>query len=85
MQKAFDVFAPTFRIVFFAGDIDIQSDLIGLQERPIRVGKEVEELWERLAWGVFGVLAVDIYLKYRRVRDPKEFVKKHWLDVAMLR
>lgn len=34
--------------------------------------------------GVLAVLAVDIYLKYRKLRDPEEFVKKHWLDIAML-
>ena len=84
MQKAFDVFASALLIAFFAGYINIHSDLVGLHERPIPVGNEAEEFWEWLAWGVFVVLAVDIYLKYRKVRDPKEFVKKHWLDIAML-
>lgn len=84
MQKAFDVFASALLIVFFAGYVNIHSDLIGLHERLLPVGKEVEEFWEWLAWGVFAVLAVDIYLKYRKVRDPREFVKKHWLDIAML-
>lgn len=84
MKRAFDIFVSALLIAFFAGYVNIHSDLIGLHERPVPVGKEVEEVWEWLAWIVFAALAVDIYLKYRKVRNLKEFVKKHWLDIAML-
>ena len=30
------------------------------------------------------MLAFDIYLKYRKVRDVRLFLKKHWLDILML-
>lgn len=71
-------------MVFFAGYLNIHADLIGLQESPVPVEKEVEEFWEWLTWAVFGVLGLDLYLKYRKIRNPKEFVKKHWLDILML-
>jgi hypothetical protein len=82
--KVFDVFASVLLIVFFAGYVDIHSELVGLHEQPVSVGKEVEKFWEALAWGVFAVLAFDAYLKYRRAGDFAKFAKKHWLDLLML-
>jgi hypothetical protein len=83
-KKAFDIFVSALVMFFFAGYLNIHSDLIGLHEPPIPVTKEVEEFWDLFSWAVFGVLAFDIALKYRQVRDPKLFVKKHWLDILML-
>jgi hypothetical protein len=71
-------------IVFFAGYLDIHSELVGLHEQPVPAGKEMEEAWDALAWAVFGVLAFDVYLKYRRAGSLAKFVRKHWLDLAML-
>lgn len=71
-------------MVFFAGYLNIHAGLIGLQESPIPVEKEIEEFWEWLTWAVFGILGLDLYLKYNKIRNPKEFVKKHWLDILML-
>jgi hypothetical protein len=71
-------------MVFFAGYINIHADLIGLKASPVPVPHEVEEFWEWLTWIVFSALALDIYLKYRKVRNPREFLKKHWLDLLML-
>lgn len=84
MGRAFDVFVSVLVMFFFAGYLNIHSDILGLAQDPIPVAEEVEEFWEYFAWAVFGVLALDIYLKYRKVRDPKLFLKKHWLDILML-
>jgi hypothetical protein len=84
LSKAFDVFVSLLVMVFFAGYLNIHADLIGLQESPVPVSSEVEEFWEWLTWAVFAILGLDLYLKYRKVRNPREFVKKHWLDILML-
>lgn len=70
--------------MFFAGYLNIHSGLLGLQESPIQVSKQFEEFWEWLTWAVFAVLGLDLYLKYRKVRNPREFVRKHWLDILMV-
>lgn len=84
MKKAFDIFVSVLLMVFFAGYINIHADLVGLKESPVPVSHKVEEFWEWLTWIVFSALALDIYLKYRKVRNPREFLKKHWLDLVML-
>jgi hypothetical protein len=80
----FDIFVSALVMSFFAGYLNIHADIIGLPQQPIPVTKEVEEFWDLFTWAVFGVLALDIYLKYRKVRDLRLFVKKHWLDILML-
>lgn len=84
MAKAFDVFVSALVMFFFAGYLNIHSDLLGLAQDPVPVSADVEEFWEYFTWVVFGVLAFDIYLKYRKVRDVRLFLKKHWLDILML-
>jgi hypothetical protein len=84
LSKVFDIFVSLLVIVFFAGYLNIHSGLLGLEQSPIPVGKQVKELWEWLTWAVFAILGVDLYLKYRKVRDPREFVRKHWLDILMI-
>lgn len=84
MKKVFDIFVSVLLMIFFAGYLDIHADIFGLRSQPIPVPPEVEELWEWLTWMVFAALAFDIYLKYRKVRDPRQFLKKHWLDLLML-
>lgn len=84
LSRAFDIFVSLLVMVFFAGYFNIHAGLIGLKESPVPVGKEVEEFWEWLTWAVFGILGLDLYLKYRKTSNPKEFVRKHWLDILML-
>lgn len=80
----FDVFVSALVMFYFAGYLGIHSDLVGLHEPLIPVTKGVEEFWDLFSWAVFGVLVFDIYLKYRKVRDPKLFLKKHWPEILML-
>lgn len=82
--KTIDVFVSLLVIVFFAGYLNIHSGLLGFEQSPIPVSKQVEEFWEWLTWAVFAVLGLDLYLKYRKVRSLKEFVRKHWLDILMI-
>jgi hypothetical protein len=84
VAKAFDVFVSSLVMFFFAGYINIHSEIIGFASGPMPIPKEVEEFWEYFTWAVFGVLALDIYLKYRKVCDIRVFLKKHWLDILML-
>jgi len=83
LYRVFDLSIVTMLVVFFVGYVNIHSDLIGI-ERPFPVSKEVEEFWEVFSWMIFAALAVDVSLKYRKINDPRLFLKKHWLDVAML-
>jgi hypothetical protein len=79
----FDIFLSVMLIIFFIGFLIIHSEIIGLQGSlmPIPYGAEV---WDVFGWMLFGAICFDVYLKYRKVRDLKIFVKKHTLDIIML-
>ena len=84
LQKAFDWFVSVLVMVFFAGYLNIHSDLIGLESSPIPVTEQAEEFWELLTWVVFAFLAADVYLKFRAAGSARIFLRKHWLDLIML-
>ena len=70
-------------VVFFVGYVNIHSDVVGLP-RMFPISEPLEEFWEVFSWIIFAALVADVYLKYRKINDPKAFVKKHWLDITML-
>ena len=70
-------------VIFFAGYINIHSELVGLPHF-LPTSEEIEKFWDGFTWVIFGMLVFDIYLKYRKAGDPRTFLKKHWLEVAML-
>jgi membrane-bound acyltransferase YfiQ involved in biofilm formation len=43
-----------------------------------------EKFLETIPWVIFVVLAVDIYIKYRRVGEWRVFLRKHWVDLLMI-
>lgn len=81
---AFDVFLSILLILFFIGYLNIHAEEIGLQGSPLPFSKQVEEFWNVLEWIVFGGIALDVYVKYRKVGEPRIFLRKHWLDLLML-
>jgi hypothetical protein len=83
LARAFDISVMALLVVFFVGYVNLHSELIGM-ERLFPMPGPVEEFWEALSWIIFAALVADLYLKYRKLNDPKKFVKKYWLDVAML-
>lgn len=81
--KAFDISIMALLVVFFVGYVNLHSELIGM-EQFFPMPEPVEAFWEVLSWIIFAALVADLYIKYRKVNDPKKFIRKYWLDVAML-
>jgi hypothetical protein len=83
LYKAYDASLMALLVIFFAGYINIHSELVGLPHF-LPISDEIENFWDAFTWIIFGMLAFDVYLKYRNAADPHTFLKKHWLEVAML-
>ena len=81
--KAYDIALMALLAVYFIGYINIHSDVIGLPHF-LPTSQQIEKFWENLTWLIFAMLAFDIYLKYRKADSPRSFLKKHWLELAML-
>ena len=58
--------------------------IFGLQEPPVEISKEWKSFFEFSIWPIIGLLILDITLKFKKTRNPKKFLKKYWIDIAML-
>lgn len=83
LALAFDVTVMALLAAFFVGYVNLHSEVIGI-EQFFPMPEPAKEFWEVFSWIIFAALVADLYLKFRKVNDPKVFIKKHWLDVAML-
>lgn len=83
IYNLYDLLVMSALVVFFVGYINIHSDLVGLPHF-LPTSENVEKFWEIFTWIIFGMLAFDIYLKYRKAENSRLFLRKHWLDLAML-
>ena len=82
--KKLDLAILAFVGIFFVGILAFEYQLIGLQEPVISINKEWKIFFEFLIYPIVGLLVLDLVLKYRKVNNPKKFVKKYWIDIVML-
>ena len=80
----FDIFLSAIIIIFFLGYLNLHAEIIGLKRSPIQIPEQVAEFWNVFGWIVFGGLAIDIWIKYHKVGQPKIFIRRYWLDILML-
>jgi len=70
--------------LFLIGLLGHEYDELGLQQPMISISDELMFFFDFLIWPIIALLTFDLVLKYRRVGDPKKFVKKYWIDILML-
>lgn len=84
LGKALDFLLLGMIIVYFIGFLSFHPQSVFLTESLLDISHEYEIYFEILLWAIFGLLALDLYFKYRKLAGWKPFLKKHWHDVAML-
>ncbi len=82
-SKAIDIAVVVLLAIFFVSFLAFDYALLGLHESPVHIPHELESYFELIPWIVFGLLLVDIYIKYLKVGSLKALVKKYWLDIIM--
>lgn len=70
--------------VYFIGFISFHPESLFLKEAPYHIPHAFEIYFEVLLWTFFGLLVLDLYLKYKKLNNRKEFLKKHWHEIVML-
>ncbi|MBM2852886.1 MAG: hypothetical protein HW420_1433 [Candidatus Nitrosotenuis sp.] len=80
----FDFSLLVMVIVYFIGFLSFHPQSLFLKESPFHIPHEYEIYFEVLLWAIFGLLAVDLYFKYKKLDNWKLFLKKHWHDIIML-
>ena len=82
--KIADIVVLFLLVIFFVGFLAFDYELLGFHDPLIPIPHESEQYFEVIPWIIFGVLLIDLYLKYIIVgRNLKLLFKHHWLDISM--
>ena len=68
-----------FVILFFS-----EYETLGLEFPIIEIPQQLKQINEVVLYLMLSLLALELLIKYMKVRDWKIFLKKYWLDVAMV-
>ncbi|MFM7795986.1 MAG: hypothetical protein ACKO7N_04410, partial [Candidatus Nitrosotenuis sp.] len=71
-------------ITYFVGFLSFHPESLLLKDAPYHIPHEYEIHFEILLWIFFGLLVLDLYLKYKKINNWKLFLKKHWLDILLV-
>ncbi|WP_420545256.1 hypothetical protein [Nitrosopumilus sp.] len=68
-----------FVVLFFS-----EYKTLGLGSPIVEIPQQLKQINEVVLYVMLGLLSFELLLKYMKVRNWKVFLKKYWLDVAMV-
>jgi lysylphosphatidylglycerol synthetase-like protein (DUF2156 family) len=83
-SKILDLIILVLVALFFIGLLAFEYHSLGLENPILPIPDEFKEFFEFLIWPILALLTLDLILKYRKIKNAKKFVKKHWFDIVML-
>jgi predicted small integral membrane protein len=83
-SKILDLIILVLSLLFFIGLLAFEYRVFGLENSILSIPDEFKEFFEFLIWPILILLTLDLVLKYRKINNPKKFVKKYWIDILML-
>jgi len=84
IYKFFDLAILTLVGLFLIGLGVTEYKTLGLEEPLFESPAEWKSFFEFLIWPIISLLIIDLGIKYKKTNDPKKFIKKYWIDIAML-
>jgi len=84
LAKSLDFVLLAMAITYFVGFVSFNPESLLLKEAPYHIPPEYEIYFEILLWVFFGLLVLDLYLKYKKLNDWRLFLKKHWHEIVMV-
>ncbi|MEK6930725.1 MAG: hypothetical protein AABZ37_00935, partial [Thermoproteota archaeon] len=82
-SKILDLVILALSLLFFIGLLAFEYHVFGLENPILSIPDEFKEFFEFLIWPILILLTLDLILKYRKIKNPKKFVKKYWIDILM--
>lgn len=78
-----DLIIAILLMILFIALLAFNYQLFGSNEPLLYLPNEFMFIVDVLPWILFALFVFDIYLKYKKSKDRKYFVKKYWLDIVM--
>ena len=71
-------------IFYFVVLLLYEYKAIGLESPIVEIPQQLKQINEVVLYVMLGLLSFELLLKYMKVRNWRKFLKKYWLDVAMV-
>ncbi|MDH3766591.1 MAG: hypothetical protein OER82_12400 [Nitrosopumilus sp.] len=84
ISKILDLIILVLVSIFFIGMLGSEFPALGIVQPLIPIPHEWKHFFDILIYPIIVLLVIDLAMKYRKTNDLKEFVKKYWIDIAML-
>lgn len=84
IYKILDLIILVLVSIFFVGMLGSNFPTLGIEQPIVHIPTERKSFLDFLIYPIIILLAIDLVLKYLKTNDPKKFVKKYWIDIAML-
>jgi hypothetical protein len=84
LSKSLDFVLLAMAVTYFVGFVSFHPESLLLKEAPYHIPHQYEIYFEILLWAFFGLLVLDLYLKYKRLNNWKLFLRKHWHEIIMV-
>jgi hypothetical protein len=84
LAKSLDFVLLAMAVTYFVGFVSFHPESLLLKEAPYHIPHEYEIYFEVLLWVFFGLLVLDLYLKYKKLNDWNLFLRKHWHEIVMV-
>lgn len=83
-SKILDLIILAISFLFFIGLLAFEYHSLGLEKPILPIPDTFKVFFEFLIWPLIVLLTLDLIVKYRKINNPKKFVKKYWIDIGML-
>lgn len=84
LAKSLDFVLLAMAVTYFVGFVSFHPESLLLKEAPYHIPHQYEIYFEILLWVFFGLLVLDLYLKYKKLNNWKLFLRKHWHEIIMV-
>jgi hypothetical protein len=84
LKRILDCTILSLAVIYFVGFLALYPDSIFLSESLYHIPYEYEIYFEYVLWILFSLLVLDLFVKYKQLKNWRTFLKKHWHDIAML-
>ena len=81
--KYFDIIILVLLVPILIGFLSFDYKILGLDHPLFNISHEYEIYFEILIWILFGVMFIDLYIKYNAIKDFEKFLKHNLLDIVI--
>ncbi|MEM2855722.1 MAG: hypothetical protein QW416_01280 [Candidatus Nitrosocaldaceae archaeon] len=82
-MKILNIIIIVLLLLLFIVYVEFEHKTLGLSKPILSLQHQFSILLEILPWIIFSLFIIELYLKYRKINNIKNFMIKQWFDIMM--